>query len=104
MYRLISSFHDSQCLERRNVANNLSLMETVEGPNWRKCWKGFYIARSKDDSDKMAEYASRIRKLQQEIGIPATDFDNDILPRQDTNETRANSCRFVYSKKSEQSS
>jgi hypothetical protein len=25
----------------------------------RKCWKGFYIARSRDDSDKMAEYASQ---------------------------------------------
>lgn len=63
----------------------------------RKCWKGFYIARSRNDSDKMAEYASRIRKLRQEIGIQGTDFD-EIPGAQDPNETRANSCRFVYSK------
>lgn len=44
----------------------------------------------------MVGYARRIRKLQYQIGIPVTDF--DILGAQDPNETRANSCRFVYSK------
>ena len=49
----------------------------------RKCWKGFYISKSKSNSGGMSEYASRIRKLQQEMGIPVTQFDADILDEQD---------------------
>ena len=45
----------------------------------RKCWKGFYISKSKSNPGGMSEYASRIRKLQQEIGIPVTQFDASIL-------------------------
>ena len=34
----------------------------------------------------MSEYASRIRKLQQEMGIQGTKFDDDILDEQDLNQ------------------
>jgi hypothetical protein len=73
----------------------------------RKCWKGFYISKSKDNSDGMSEYASRIRKLQQEIGIPVTQFnadilneqDQDILDEDDVNQNESqNSCPYVSSK------
>lgn len=73
----------------------------------RKCWKGFYISKSKNNSGGMSEYVSRIRKLQQEIGIPVTQFDADILNEQDQdildeddvkqNES-LNSCSYVSSK------
>ncbi|HEX9317430.1 MAG TPA: hypothetical protein VF884_00675 [Nitrososphaeraceae archaeon] len=45
----------------------------------RKCWLGFDISLSNNDREKMSEYASRIRKLQRQLGIDATNFDPDIL-------------------------
>jgi hypothetical protein len=52
----------------------------------RKCWKGFYISKSKNNSGGMSEYARRIRKLQEEMGIQVTKFDSDILEEQHLNQ------------------
>lgn len=48
-----------------------------KGQTWgalRKAWKGYRIAKAQDDKKKMQEYATRIRALQAELGIPQTDF------------------------------
>lgn len=44
-----------------------------------KCWLGFKIAHANGDSRLMKEYASIITKIQVEMGISATDFDENIL-------------------------
>ena len=44
------------------------------------------ISKSKNNSSRMSEYASRIRKLQQQMGIQGTKFDDDILDEQDLNQ------------------
>lgn len=47
----------------------------------------------------MLEYASRIRKLQQEIGIPVTQFEADILNEQDLYQNQSRkSCSYISSK------
>ena len=47
----------------------------------------------------MLEYASRIRKLQQEIGIPVKQFDADILNEQDLYQNQSRkSCFYISSK------
>ena len=45
----------------------------------RKCWLGFNIAKSQDNILRMQEYAYRIRKIQNQMGIKPTDFDQDII-------------------------
>jgi hypothetical protein len=45
----------------------------------RKCWHGFNIAKSQNNRGWMLEYACRIRKIQIQMGIKRTDFDQDIL-------------------------
>jgi hypothetical protein len=68
------------------IMNIIAISTYTLAQSWdalRKCWKGFYISKSKNNSGGMSEYASRIRKLQQEIGIPVTQFDADILSEQD---------------------
>ncbi len=39
-----------------------------------KCWIGFVIAKEKLDWEKIDLYASRIQKLEKELGIEITDF------------------------------
>jgi len=45
----------------------------------RKCWLGFNIAKSQDNILRAQEYAYRIRKIQNQMGIKPTDFDHDII-------------------------
>lgn len=45
----------------------------------RKCWLGFNIAKSQDNILRVQEYAYRIRKIQNQMGIKPTDFDHDII-------------------------
>ncbi len=56
---------------RRTVAQSWAAL--------RKCWLGFYIAKSQDNRGGMQKYAYRIRKIQTQMGIKPTDFDTDIL-------------------------
>ena len=49
------------------------------GQTWgalRKAWKAYKIAKVQNDSAKMKEYASRIRNLQTQLGVPQTSFPN----------------------------
>jgi hypothetical protein len=40
----------------------------------RKAWKGYRIAKVQNDSARMREYATRIRTLQSQLGVPQTSF------------------------------
>jgi hypothetical protein len=47
------------------------------GQSWgalRKAWKGYRIAKVQDDNTKMTEYATKIRKIQGELGISRASF------------------------------
>jgi hypothetical protein len=49
------------------------------GQTWgalRKAWKAYKIAKVQNDSARMKEYASRIRNLQTQLGVPQTRFPN----------------------------
>ncbi|MDQ4022138.1 MAG: hypothetical protein M3224_00245 [Thermoproteota archaeon] len=53
------------------------------GQSWgalRKAWKGYRIAKVQDDNTKMTEYASKIRKIQQELGISVASFPHLGIP------------------------
>jgi hypothetical protein len=59
-----------------------------------KCWKGYTIAKNKDEYDKMELYARRIQEWQHglglrissfnEIGISANDFLSKIAEKEDS--------------------
>jgi hypothetical protein len=53
------------------------------GQSWgalRKAWKGYRIAKVQDDNAKMTEYATKIRKIQQELGISVASFPHLSIP------------------------
>jgi hypothetical protein len=62
----------------------MSVRETVvargnftAGQSWgalKKAWKGYRIAKIQGDDAKMREYATKIRKLQGELGISIASF------------------------------
>ncbi|TLY10350.1 MAG: hypothetical protein E6K88_04060 [Thaumarchaeota archaeon] len=64
----------------------MSVRETVAsrgnfttGQSWgalRKAWKGYRIAKVQSDNVRMKEYATKIRKLQGELGISVASFPN----------------------------
>ena len=47
------------------------------GQTWgalRKAWKGYKIAKVQGDRARMTEYATKIRKLEGELGVPQASF------------------------------
>jgi hypothetical protein len=49
------------------------------GQSWgalRKAWKGYRIAKVQADNARMTEYATKIRKIQGELGITRSTFPN----------------------------
>ena len=42
----------------------------------RKAWKGYRIAKVQGDNARMREYATRIRTLQGQLGVPQASFPN----------------------------
>jgi len=49
------------------------------GQSWgalRKAWKGYRIAKVQGDNTKMTEYATKIRKIQGELGVSVASFPN----------------------------
>lgn len=48
-----------------------------EGQTWgalRKAWKAYRIAKAHNDQAAMLKYAERIRTLQKQLGLPASNF------------------------------
>lgn len=53
------------------------------GQSWgalRKAWKGYRIAKVQDDNAKMTEYATKIRKIQEELGVSRASFPHLGIP------------------------
>ena len=53
------------------------------GQSWgalRKAWKGYRIAKVQNDNAKMTEYATKIRKIQEELGISIASFPHLGIP------------------------
>jgi hypothetical protein len=48
-----------------------------------KCWKGYTIAKNKDEHDKMELYARRIQECQHDLGLPISSFDNIGMSAED---------------------
>jgi hypothetical protein len=49
------------------------------GQSWgalRKAWKGYRIAKVQADNTRMTEYATKIRKIQGELGVSVSTFPN----------------------------
>jgi hypothetical protein len=68
----IMSLHQETSTSNRG--NNFST-----GQSWgalRKAWKGYRIAKVHNDNVKMTEYANKIRKIQEELGISIASFPN----------------------------
>ncbi|MDE1853325.1 MAG: hypothetical protein KGI38_06215 [Thaumarchaeota archaeon] len=42
----------------------------------RKAWKGYRIAKVQGDNARMREYATRIKTLQGQLGVPQASFPN----------------------------
>jgi len=42
----------------------------------RKAWKGYRIAKVQNDGVRMKEYATRIKTLQGQLGVPQASFPN----------------------------
>ncbi len=55
------------------------MTEYQQGQVWgalRKAWKGYRIAKVQGDNARMKEYATRIRTLQGQLGVPQASFPN----------------------------
>lgn len=53
------------------------MTDYTKGQIWgalRKAWKAYKIAKVQHDTDKMREYAQRIRTLQSQLGVPPANF------------------------------
>jgi hypothetical protein len=48
-----------------------------------KCWKGYVIAKNKDEYDKMEIYARRIQECQHDLGLPIDSFDSIGMSAED---------------------
>jgi len=45
-----------------------------------KAWKGYVIAKNKDEYDKMELHARRVQELQYDLGLTVSSFDNIGMP------------------------
>jgi len=54
-----------------------NMADFTTGQVWgalRKAWKGYRIAKVQHDNARMVEYATRIRTLQGQLGVPPASF------------------------------
>lgn len=54
-------------------------MPYTKGQTWgalKRAWKGYTIAKAKNNKVDMFLYAERIRTLQKELGLPQSKFPN----------------------------
>ena len=54
-----------------------------ESQTWgalHKAWRGYIIAKNKDEIDRLYYYVEVIQKLQQELGLPLSSFPSLGLP------------------------
>jgi len=58
----------------RTLESGFTDMQTLGA--LQKCWVGYNISRSNFDLKNQVMYAERIQKLQKELGIEVTNFEN----------------------------
>jgi hypothetical protein len=73
--------HDYMVDTKRSKLLDSKLLDLFcfENQAWgalHKSWKGYVIAKNKDEYDKMELYAHRIQEWQHELGLPISSFDN----------------------------
>ena len=81
--RVINSTDMTAIMSLHQEASTQQENNFTTGQSWgalRKAWKGYRIAKVQDDNTKMTEYASKIRKLQQELGISVASFPHLGIP------------------------
>jgi hypothetical protein len=72
MTAIMSLHQEAQEAPTQNTPSSFSI-----GQSWgalRKAWKGYRIAKVQGDNTKMTEYATKIRKIQGELGISVASF------------------------------
>lgn len=60
-----------------------------ENQTWgalHKAWKGYVIAKNKEEFERMEHYAGVIQKLQKELGLEISSFPNLVLIGQKDND------------------
>ena len=81
--RVINSTDMTAIMSLHQEASTQQQNNFTTGQSWgalRKAWKGYRIAKVQDDNTKMTEYASKIRKIQQELGISVASFPHLGIP------------------------
>jgi hypothetical protein len=79
--------------------NKLRILDSFyfENQTWgalHKAWKGYVIAKNKDEFDRLEYYASVIRKLQKELGLEVSSFpDLGLMAPEDINDS--SECGFA---------
>ena len=71
----IMSLHQEESTQQEN--------NFTTGQSWgalRKAWRGYRIAKVQDDNAKMTEYATKIRKIQEELGVSRASFPHLGIP------------------------
>lgn len=76
LYRYKKSLRKFAYLARRN---RLRVLDSTyfENQTWgalHKAWKGYVIAKNKDELDRLGYYAAVIQKLQRELGLEISSF------------------------------
>ena len=81
--RVINSTDMTAIMSLHQEASTRQGSNFSTGQSWgalRKAWKGYRIAKVQDDNAKMTEYATKIRKIQQELGISVASFPHLSIP------------------------
>jgi hypothetical protein len=73
--------HDYMVNTKRSKLLDSKLLDRFyfENQAWgalHKCWKGFVIAKNKDEREKMELYARRIQEWQHALGLAISSFDD----------------------------
>jgi hypothetical protein len=66
-------------LATRCARGHETMTDYQKGQIWgalRKAWKGYRIAKVQGDNVRMKEYATRIKTLQGQLGVPQASFPN----------------------------
>ena len=66
---------NKSCYRHRQVKNvRLSILRERNPGALHKAWKGYVIAKNKDEYDKMLHYADIIQELQDNLGLRVSSF------------------------------
>jgi hypothetical protein len=68
--------HDYMVNTKRSKLLDSFYFENQAWGALHKCWKGFVIAKNKDEREKMELYARRIQEWQHALGLAISSFDD----------------------------